>query len=92
MLTAGPTQAEGEAVGKHFEYWGGLVQNGTALVVGRTQTTGPETIGLAIYRTPDEESAREVADADPAVAAGVFTMRLYPYHVALLGDPEPFRP
>lgn len=92
MLTSGPTQAEGEAVGRHFAYWKALTDDGTALVVGRTQTAGPDTMGIAIFRAPDEAAALAICEADPAVVAGVFTMRLHPYFVALLGDPEPFRP
>jgi uncharacterized protein YciI len=79
-------------VGRHFAYWGQLCKEGTALVVGRTQTTGPETMGIAIFRATDAAAARKIAEADPAVVDGVFKMELQPYFVALLGDPEPFRP
>ena len=92
MLTEGPTSDEGAAVGRHFEYWRGLVENGQGLMVGRTQTSSPDTMGLAVFRSDTEAEARKIAEEDPAVQAGVFLMRLYPYHVALLGEPGPFRP
>lgn len=92
MLKNGPTQEEAESVGRHFSYWQNLVEKEVALVVGRTQTTDPLTIGIAIFRTETEGEARQIAEADPAVIDGVFRMELRPYKVALLGNPEPFRP
>lgn len=92
MLTEGPTPEEIARVGDHFHYWKELTDKGHALVVGRMQTTDPDTLGLAIFRAPDESAARSIAEADPAVANGVFRMELKPYQVALLGDPGPFRP
>jgi uncharacterized protein YciI len=49
-------------------------------------------MGLAIFRAEDEAAAKTIAEADPAVLDGVFTMRLHPYAIALLGDPAAFRP
>ncbi len=92
LLTSGPTEAEIAAVGRHFAYWQGLVEAGVALVVGRTQTTGPDTLGLAIFRAETEAEAQEIAKIDPGIVAGVFHFRVMPYQVALLGDPSPFRP
>lgn len=92
MLTAGPTQAEMEAVGRHFAYWKDLTERGRALVVGRTQTTGPDTMGIAIYLAAEEGEARQIDEGDPAVVDGVFSMRFCPFSVALLGDPKPFTP
>jgi len=92
MLTSGPSDAEASSVGKHFAYWQRLVADEVALVVGRTQTTGPDTMGLAIFRAETEEEASKIAAEDPAVIDGVFSMSLHPYFVAILGSPEPFRP
>lgn len=92
MLTGGPTEDEMSHVGAHFMYWKDLTERGIALLVGRTQTTDPETMGLAVFQSSDEASARAIAEADPAVVNGVFAMELRPYFIALLGEPEPFRP
>ena len=92
MLKDGPTPAEAEAVGRHFAYWQQLAEREVALVVGRTQTTDPLTVGLAIFRTETEGEARQIAEADPAVISGVFRMELRPYKVAILGNPAPFQP
>jgi hypothetical protein len=52
MLTAGPTEREQKIVGAHFAYWKEFVAQGTALLVGRTQDAGPQTVGLAVSRRP----------------------------------------
>ena len=92
MLSSGPPEAELGSVGRHFQYWKGLVERGTALSVGRTQTSTPDTMGLAVFMAEDEAEASLICEADPAVMDGVFTMRLFPYFIALLGDPAPFQP
>jgi uncharacterized protein YciI len=92
MLTEGPTADEMSHIQAHFAYWKQLTEEGTAFLVGRTQTNDPETIGLAIFQAQDEDAAQAIAKADPAVVNGVFAMELRPYGVALLGNPEPFRP
>ena len=92
MLTNGPTPEEVRMITEHFSYWQRLVQEGVAFLVGRTQTTDPGTIGLAIFRAEDEEAAALIAQHDPAVAGGVFSFEVRPYAIALLGEPDSFRP
>jgi uncharacterized protein YciI len=92
MLSAGLTPEERSSVGRHLAYWEALVADGTAFLVGRTQTKTPDTMGLAIFHAADEAAAKTIAEADPAVQDGVFSMRLHPYAIALLGDPTDFRP
>jgi uncharacterized protein YciI len=92
MLVSGPSADELEAIRGHFSYWQNEVELGRALIVGRTQTTHPDTMGLAIFRAESEADAQRIAATDPAVVAGVFQMQLHPYHIALLGEPAPFRP
>ena len=91
MLTSGLTSEELDSVRKHFGYWQELTTQEVALVVGRTQTTGPETMGIAIFRAETEAEAQTIASNDPAVIDGVFDMQLLPYAVAILGNPDPFR-
>ncbi len=92
MLSAGPTDAEMESVGRHFAYWVQLAAEGVAFAVGRTQTTDPDTMGIAIFQAETEEVAQQIVAADPAVGDGVFKMELRPYFLAILGDPAPFAP
>jgi uncharacterized protein YciI len=92
MLTGGMTDAETGLVGEHFAYWKHLTETGVALVVGRTQTTDADTIGLAIFRAENEREAQKIGSNDPAVLGGVFLHQVDRYVVALLGDPGPFKP
>jgi uncharacterized protein YciI len=84
MLTEGPTEDEQRIVGEHFEYLSGLLQRGSLVLAGRTLTTDERTFGLAIFHAPNEQEARAIVDADPAVRAGVMRAELFPYRIALL--------
>lgn len=76
---------EDRIVGEHFRYHQDLTAKGVDVLVGRTQDTGVDTIGLVIFCAASEEEARRIIDNDPAVKNGVMTAMLYPYKVALLG-------
>ena len=87
MLTEGATSAEEEAVGRHFAHLQDLCAAGVAHLAGRTLNTDRDIFGIVLFEAADEEAARALMEADPAVAAGVFLARLFPYRVALLnGD------
>lgn len=92
MLLGEMTGDERRLIGEHFAYWKDLTAAGIVLLVGRTQTSGPETLGLAVFKSESEDEAKAIAENDPAVSGGVFVHRLDPYFVALLGDPTDFRP
>jgi uncharacterized protein len=84
LLTEGPDAEEQRVLGAHFAYVERLTDEGTMILVGRTQTTGPETFGLAIFEADSEEEARRIMEEDPAVAQGLMRAELYPYKVALM--------
>ena len=84
MLTDGPTEAEMMAVGEHFAYLQKLEAEGTLIMAGRTQTTHPETMGLAIFNADSMEDALRIKNADPVIVKGVMTANVYPFSVALI--------
>lgn len=84
LLTEGPTAEEQAILGRHFAHLEALTQQGVMILVGRTQTTGPETMGIAIFEAADEAAARAIMLADPAVREGVMSAELYPYRIALM--------
>lgn len=86
MLTEGPTDEEGRAIDDHFSYLQALTKIGTVLLAGRTQTTGPESFGIVIFRAESAEAAERLVRDDPAVARGVMDAALYPYRIALLSE------
>jgi uncharacterized protein len=85
MLKEGPTPEEAKALQGHVKYLTDLVANGTLILGGRTQTDDETTFGIVIFRAPDEDSARKIMNADPAVSGGVMKATLYPYQVAFKG-------
>ena len=52
--------------------------------IRRTVTPGDDAFGIVIFRTDDDEAARQVVDEDPAVAAGVMRAELFPFRLAML--------
>ena len=86
MVTIGPTAEEAAIVGRHFAYLESLTQQGVMLLVGRTQDSSPDTIGLAIFQAESEDQARAIMENDPAVKHGVMRAKLFPFKIALHGQ------
>lgn len=86
LLTEGPSEDEQRILGEHFDYLQKLTEESVMILVGRTQTTGPETFGLAIFEAENETQARAVMEADPAIAQGLMRAELFPYQVALMRE------
>ncbi len=74
--------AEQEVFGRHFDHLQRLLAEGTLVLAG--PTLGPVNTGIAVLRAPDEEAARRIMEADPAIAEGVVSGELRPFRVALL--------
>lgn len=66
----------------HFEHLQRLLQDGVLILAGPTR--GRLNTGITIFEAEDEAAAREVMEADPAVASGIATGELRPFLVALL--------
>lgn len=81
LLQTGPTEAERGTLGRHRAFIEDLAAKGVMIFVGRTNTTGPETIGLGVFTADDEASARKIAEEDPAISEGLMTFELYPFLV-----------
>ena len=87
MLADGPTEAEAAVVQDHFGYLSRLTDEGVVKMAGRTDTTGPESFGIVVFEAEDEESARAIMAADPAVAKHVMEAEFLPFRIALFGTP-----
>lgn len=90
MLVSGPTPAEAATVGRHAAHCDTLGHEGVMLMVGRTQTSTPDTMGLAVFVAEDEAAARRIMESDPAIVEGVMSGNLFPYKIAF-GNAEGFR-
>lgn len=83
MLRTGPTEQEEAVVAEHFAYLQELTAKGTMILVGRTQTTDENTMGLAVFRAESEDAARQIMNNDPVVKKGIMTATFYPFKVVL---------
>ena len=82
MVTSGPTEAEMPALQGHVAYLQQLTRDGVLLLGGRTQNNDAETMGIVIFQAKSDEEAAAIMNNDPAVKAGVFTGKVYPYKIA----------
>lgn len=83
------TPADNQAAGAHFAYLQRLTAERQVILAGRTmqEPMDEKTAGFVIFEAATAEEARRLAEADPAVKAGVFTMELFPFSVALQRAP-----
>ena len=87
MLSEGLTEKEEGTLKAHFEYLSGLKDAGTVKLAGRTTQEDANTFGVVILLAEDEEAARRIMANDPAVKDGVMAAKIYPFRIALMGDP-----
>jgi len=87
MLVDGGTEEEQAHVADHFSYLKGLTERGTAILMGRTQETVEETIGIVIFKASSQEEARDFMEEDPAVKNGVMGAKIFRFKIALF-NPE----
>ena len=77
------TDDEVAVIAAHFQYLLALKERGDLILAGRTQEA-VGTWGVTIFEAPDEEAARAIMEGDPAVASGIVSAELRPFHVSLL--------
>ena len=77
-----PTPEEAEAVQAHFDYYQSLIDQGQAILAGRTLE--PPHRGIFIFEADTPQAADALVAHDPGVRAGVFRAKVQPFRVALL--------
>ncbi len=78
------SDADNKAVGEHFARLQKMHKEGTLILAGKTENRDETMFGIVIYEADSMEKAKEIAETDPAVVAGVMTVQIFPYKVALL--------
>jgi uncharacterized protein YciI len=76
------TDEEQEVWSRHFARLQRLLDEGVLVLAG--PTLGSINTGVAVFEAPDEEAARAIVAADPAVAGGYARGELRPFRVSLL--------
>ena len=80
LLLSGPTPNTDELQDAHLAHLASLHDEGVLLAAGPLSDPAGELRGLSILDV-DVDEARRLTEADPAVRAGVFTLRLLPWQV-----------
>jgi uncharacterized protein len=75
------TPEESAAMRDHFAYLEGRLAEGTLVLAGPSLQP---LFGIVVFEAPDEDAARAVMEADPAVSRGVQSAKLHPFRLALL--------
>jgi D-alanyl-D-alanine carboxypeptidase len=76
------TEADNQAVGRHFAKLQQLQKDGKLILAGRTLVK--ESIGLVIVEAETEAEARRVMEEDDAVKAGIMAAEIFPFQTALV--------
>lgn len=87
MLSEGLTERENEVTEAHFAYLSDLKDKGVVKLAGRTTNTDASGFGVVILMAEDEEAARLIMANDPAVRENVLAAKIFPFRIALMGDP-----
>jgi len=82
-----PTTWDQKVIMDHMGRLKTLFDEGTLLHAGRTEQLDDKTFGIVIYYAESLEKAREIANADPGVMAGMMTVDVFPYWNVLMKDP-----
>lgn len=81
------TQADNDAVSRHFTRLADAAKTGQVIFAGRTTEPLDMTFGLVVFEAASEAAARQFMESDPAVVAGVMSATLHPYALALQRKP-----
>ena len=81
------TQADNDAVSRHFARLAAAAKTGQVIFAGKTTEPLDTTFGLVVFEAASDDAARQFMEADPAVVAGVMTATLHPYMLALQRQP-----
>ncbi|MDH4313114.1 MAG: YciI family protein [Gammaproteobacteria bacterium] len=81
------TQADNDAVSRHFARLAAAAKAGQVIFAGRTTEPLDTTFGLVVFEAASDEAARQFMESDPAVVAGVMSATLHPYALALQRTP-----
>ena len=81
------TQADNDAVSRHFARLADAAKAGKVIFAGKTTEPLDTTFGLVVFEAESEAAARQFMESDPAVVAGVMSATLHPYALALQRKP-----
>ena len=76
------TEADNQAVGRHFAKLQQMQKDGKLILAGRTLVK--ESMGVVILEVETEAEARKIMEEDDAVKAGIMAAEVLPFQTALI--------
>ena len=76
------TDQEKAAWARHFQRLQRMLADGVLVLAG--PTLGETNTGVAVIEAPDEATARQIMEEDPAIAGGFAEGELRPFQLSLL--------
>lgn len=73
-----------ETIQVHFKNLQDMLSEGKLFVAGRTDVENEKTFGIVIYEAVSFEEAVKIANEDPAVKAGIMSVEVFPFSLALM--------
>jgi uncharacterized protein len=73
-----------ETIQVHFKNLQDMLSEGKLVVAGRTDVENEKTFGIVIYEAASFEEAVKTANEDPAVKAGIMSVEVFPFSLALM--------
>lgn len=77
------TEKDSKIVGEHFSRLKDMFEKGTLIFAGKSDEENKVTFGIVIYKAASMEEAELIAKDDPAVKAGIMSVSVHPFNIAL---------
>ncbi|HVO74010.1 MAG TPA: YciI family protein [Ignavibacteriaceae bacterium] len=73
-----------ETIQVHFKRLQDMLAEGKLITAGRTDVENAKTFGIVVFEADSFEDAVNIANEDPAVKAGIMSVEVFPFHLALM--------
>ena len=68
----------------HFKRLQDMLEEGKLIFAGRAEVQNDRTFGIVVFDAKSFEDAEQIANDDPAVKAGIMSVEVFPFSVALI--------
>ncbi len=78
------SEKDKQTIHVHFQHLQEMLAEGKLVVAGRTDVENEKTFGIVVYEADSYEEAVGIANDDPAVKAGIMSVEVFPFSLALM--------
>jgi len=68
----------------HFKRLQDMLEKGKLIFAGRADVENDKTFGIVVFDANTLKEAEQIANNDPAVRAGIMSVEVFPFNVALI--------